>query len=199
MNKQVLVAIGREAGSGGFTPATELSKRLNIPMYDKRILDGVASELFADPEDLRYFDERPRILGLSRTVKGFNNSPQEQVAQLQFDFLTKRAAEGESFIVLGRCGDEILRNYPNLITIFLSAGIGFKKHRIMNHEGLSEAEALDLMARVDRRRKYFHNQYSRGKWGDSRHYDLCMNSERLGVEKTIDFLEQYIRARMENF
>lgn len=197
MSKQVLIAIGREAGSGGQDIAMALSKRLGLPVYDKQILDHIAEEKFADAEDLKSFDEKPRFRGVSRTVKGYNNSPHEQVTQMQFEYIAAKAAQGESFIVLGRCGDEILRQYPNLISIFVLADIGFKKNRIMNHEGIDEADTLERMARIDRLRKYHHNQYSRGQWGDSRNYDLCIDSGKLGIEGTTDMLEQYIRARMD--
>lgn len=196
MSQQVLIAIGREAGSGGQDIAIALSERLQLPLYDKRILDQIAAEHNADPETLKRYDEIPRFRGFSRTVQGFNNSPHEQVARMQFDFLTKKAQAGESFIVLGRCGDEILRKYNNLISIFVLADIAFKKYRIMEHQGLSEDETLAHIARIDRLRKYYHNQYSRGQWGDSRSYDLCIDSGKLGIEKTTDVLEQYIRTRI---
>lgn len=199
MSQQVLIAIGREAGSGGQDIAMDLAERFDLPLYDKRILDQIAAEHNADPETLKRYDEKPRFRGVSRTVKGFNNSPHEQVARMQFDFLSKKAEEGESFIVLGRCGDEILRKYDNLISIFVLADIAFKKHRIMNHEGIDEAETLERMARIDRLRKYYHNQYSRGQWGDSGNYDLCIDSGKLGIQKTTDVLEQYIRTRITAF
>lgn len=196
MSQQVLVAIGREAGSGGLDIATALAERLKISFYDKGILNQIAAENNADAEVLKHYDESPRFHFLSRTVNGFNNSPQEQVARLQFDYLTKKADAGESFVVLGRCGDEVLRNYPSLISIFILADIGFKQQRVMARDHLDEDDALALMARVDRNRKYYHNQFSRSQWGDSRGYDLCVNSGRLGIEKTTDLLEQYIRERM---
>lgn len=196
MSQQILIAIGREAGSGGLDIARALSQRLKLPFYDKGILEQIAAEYNTNPETLKHYDELPRHRLFSRTVHGFNNSPQAQVAQMQFDFLTQKARDGESFVVLGRCGDEILRSYDGLISIFILADIPFKKQRIMERDGLSEEDALALMARVDRTRKYYHNQYSRGQWGDSRSYDLCINSGRLGIEQTIDLLEQYIHARM---
>lgn len=199
MSQQVLIAISREAGSGGQDIAVGLSERLGLPLYDKRILDQIAAEHNADPETLKRYDEMPRFYGISRTVKGFNNSPTEQVARLQFDFLSQKAKAGESFIVLGRCGDELLRKYDNLISIFVLADIAFKKYRIMENEGVDESDALARMAHIDRLRKYYHNQFSRGQWGDSRNYDLCINSGKLGIEGTMNVLEQYIHARVAAF
>lgn len=61
---------------------------------------------------------------------------------------------------------------------------------------VSAEEALALMAKKDKKRKTYHNQYCKGKWGDARNYDIAVNSARLGIEGTTDILEQYIRARI---
>ena len=197
MDNQILISISREFGSGGRVIATELAKRFQLPLYDQSILEQVAQEAGVRPETLERYDEAPKNFFISRTVKGFSNSPEENVARMQFDYLRRMAASGMSFIVLGRCGEEVLKDFPNLISIFILSDISFKKARIMERNGISADEALELLAKMDRQRKYYHNQYCRGKWGDSRNYDLCINSARLGLEGTIDFAERYIRARIQ--
>ena len=62
---------------------------------------------------------------------------------------------------------------------------------------LSAEEAEHMMSRKDWERKSYHNYYCKVKWGDSRNYDLSINSSRLGIDRTVDLLESYIRARME--
>ena len=61
---------------------------------------------------------------------------------------------------------------------------------------LTEDKAEDLIDKKDRKRKRYHNYHCTGHWGDSRLYDLSINSSRLGIDKTVDMLEKYIRARM---
>ena len=68
--------------------------------------------------------------------------------------------------------------------------------RIMKRKRVSRKEAQKMIKTTDKRRKAYHNYYSDGKWGDSRTYDLTINSSRLGVEGTAEFLEEYIRRRM---
>ena len=63
--------------------------------------------------------------------------------------------------------------------------------------GLKHITAEALMEKKDRKRKYYHNSYCSGKWGDSRNYDLSINSTRLGIEKTADFIEAYINERIK--
>lgn len=197
MEKQRLIVVSREFGSGGREIARLLAQRFELPLYDKSILDQMAAESGMDAGVLHRYDEAPRNFFTSRSVKGFSNSPAENVARMQFDYIRQQAQAGKSFVLLGRCGEEVLKDFPGLISLFVLADIGFKKARTMERDNTSEEAALELMSRNDRRRKYYHNQYCRGKWGDSRNYDLCVNSARLGIAGTVDLLERYIRMRME--
>ena len=101
-DSQTIICIGREYGSGGHAIAEELAKRLGLKLYDHNILDEVALEKGVDPETLRKYDEKPHKLFLSRSVKGYHNSAEVNVAYMQFDYLKKKAAEGESFVVVAR-------------------------------------------------------------------------------------------------
>ena len=197
MEQQLLISVSREFGSGGHEIATELARRFQLPLYEKNILEKIAEEHNLSIKKLTPYDEVPKNIFTSRSVKGFNNSPEAHVAQMQFRYLKRKAEEGESFVVLGRCSEEVLKDYPGLVSFFVLSDIGFKKERTMARDNTSESEALELMARRDRIRKYYHNQHCRGKWGDSRNYDLCINSARLGIQGTVDVMEQFVRARMK--
>ena len=195
MEKQLIISISREFGSGRHEIASELARRFNLPLYDKSILEQIACKHNLNIRRLEPYDECPKNIFTSRNVKGFSNSPEEQVAQMQFRYLRAKADEGVSFVVLGRCSEEVLKDYPCLVSIFFLFDIAFKKERTMTRGNTTEEEALELMSRADRRRKYYHNQHCRGKWGDSRNYDLCVNSAKLGIGATTDLLEEYIRSR----
>lgn len=195
-DSQTIICIGREYGSGGHAIAEELSKRLGLKLYDHNILDEVAMEKGVDPETLHKYDERPHKLFLSRSAKGHHSSAEVNVAYMQFDYLKKKAAEGESFIVVGRCAEGIFEGNPGLISIFVLGNRDVKCKRIMEKYHLSEQEALEKMRRHDEYRKRYHNNFCEDKWGDSRTYDICINSSLKGIDATTDILETYIRARM---
>ena len=195
MAKQVLIALGREFGSGGHEIARQLAERLGIALYDRNMLEQIAAEYQTTREELEPYDESPRKLVFSRRVNGFSNAPEDTVAQMQFDYIRKRAEAGESFVVLGRCADEVLKDYPGLIRVFVRAEESFKKQRILERGAKSEQEALVLMIRTDRKRKLYHDQFCTGKWGEPESYDLLIDSARLGIEGTTELLEQYIRMR----
>lgn len=195
MGKQVILSIGREFGSGGHEIAERIAKDLGMPLYDRNLLDHVAESRKIQPDKLKQYEEMPRNVILSRRVRGFSNSIEENVAEMEFDFLRDKADSGESFVVVGRCSEVILADHAGLISIFVLGDIEHKAHRVERIYRLSYEDALIKMARHDKSRKAFHNHYSKFKWGDSRGYDLCINSSRLGIEGTVRHLETYIQAR----
>ena len=196
-SKQLIIAVSLEFGSGGHCIAEELARRFALPLYDRNILEEIADEKNVDSRNLEKYDELPKNHLFSRTVRGFSNSPEEQIANMQFDFLRKKAEEGASFVIVGRCAETILKGNPGLITIFVLGDMDAKIKRIAGLHLISRAEAERMIWRHDRKRKAYHNHYCEMKWGDSRNYDLCINSNKLGIERTTDTLEQYIRERMK--
>lgn len=198
MDKQVIITVGRESGSGGLEVAQELGRLLGIKVYDKNIFKDIGEHFDIDTSRLEQFDERPHR-GISRKVKGYSNSPAEQVVELQREFMKAKADEGQSFVILGRCGIKALLDHPCLlIRIFVEADTEFKVQRIMHEQGFKdENQALIYMKWVDTRRKTYHDQFCHVKWGDRSSYDITVKSNKLGVEKTARFLADYVRMRME--
>ncbi len=199
MSKQMILSIGREYGSGGHEIATKLAERFGLDMYDVNILREVAIEKRIDVSVLEKYDEVPRKRLMSRSVRGYSNSPEENIANMQFEYLQKKAKEGKSFVVVGRCSEAILKEYSGLITMFILADRDKKIERVAAIRNMTPAEAEQTMNRHDKKRKEYHNYYCTGKWGDSRNYDISINSSKLGVDKTVDYLENYINERMKNF
>ncbi len=198
MSKQMIISISREYGSGGHEIGRKLAARLGISFYDRNMLDEIAMVLETDAEKLKKYDEKRRIPIIRRTVRGYSNSPEDVVAEFQFEYIRKKAASGESFVVVGRCSEHILKEYEGLISIFVLGDEKVKSQRVQEHRNVSESEAKSIMARHDRTRKYFHNYNCPNKWGDSRSYELSVNSSKLGIEKTIDLLVDYINIRTGN-
>lgn len=194
MNNQLIVSISREYASGGRAIAQALAKRLGINYYDRNLLDEIAAERLGDASKLKRFDEVPKRF-FTRTVRGMSSSAEEHVAQIQFDYLLKKAESGEAFVIVGRCAEEVLSEYPGLVKIFVLADEDQKIERVCQMRDVNVDEARGIMLRHDKKRKAYHNYYCDIKWGDSRGYDICINSSRLGIEKTTDFLESYIKAR----
>lgn len=195
MGKQLIITVGREFGSGGHIIAAKLAEHFGIQLLDSNILAEVAKKSNASEEYLKKYDESARNLFFSRTVNGFSNSPEEIIAQMQFDYIKHKADAGESFVVIGRCADYILRENPALVRVFVLGDTEAKIKRTAEREGISEERAKIRMEQADKRRKYFHNTHSENKWGDSRSYDITVNSSKLGLDRTAELLIKYIELR----
>ena len=195
MNKQIIISIGREFGSGGHYIAEQLSERLGIPLLDKNLIQRVADEKGYSEEAIRQFDEKGTSILFARSINGYTSSASENIAQAQFEVLRRDAKEGMSFVVVGRCAEDILADQEALISIFIRSTTEAKKARIMEKYELSEDKALSLMKKMDRERKFYHNYYCHHKWGDSRGYDLTINSALLGLDGTVDLIEQIVKNR----
>ena len=120
---------------------------------------------------------------------------QADIAQFQFDYIRKKAESGESFVVVGRCSETVLKDYDCLMSVFVTGDKEQKIQRVMERYDISESDAYSKMRRHDKSRKQYHNKYSDFKWGDARYYDMCINSSPLGVDKTVNVLENYVKER----
>ena len=192
MDKQLIIAIGREVGSGGHEIAEKLAKYYNIPLIDKNIIEEIANKKNVDATDLREVEKNFMFPLVNRNVRGFSSSIQENVYLLQFEHLQEKAKAGESFIIVGRCGEDILKEYDALVSIFVLGDKEVKRARIMERYGKNEFMAERMMREKDTERKRYHNSFCEGKWGDSRSYDISVNSSVLGIEGTAELLIDFI-------
>ena len=186
MSEQLIISVSREYGSGGHEIAQKLAEYYKLPMYDHNLLDEVAASMNVSSKELAEFDEKRRNKFLYRSVMGMNSSPADNVARMQF----------ESFVIVGRCSEIVLKDNPHLISIFVLGDREAKIERVMRIYELDARHAEERMIEKDRRRKSYHNSHCKVKWGDSRNYDLSINSSKLGVEETVESLKNYIDARL---
>lgn len=196
MSNQVIVTISREFESGGHIVARKIAEDLGFELYDRNLLDKLAENMNVDAGYLEKFDEKPKNPLFAKRRGEHSNSMEENLAQMQFDFLRQKAESGNSMVIVGRCGETVFKDHEGLISIFIVGDRDYKIKRTMERYQLSESKAIAKMNRHDIKRKYYHNSHSYFKWGDSRYYDMCINSSRLGLDKTAEVLEDYIRARM---
>ena len=196
MEKQMLIAISREYGSGGHGVADKLGELLGLPVYDKNIMFELAKEKGVDMSEWEGVEEKPGSRLLYRRVGNFSSNPSDIIHEMEFDFIREKAESGESFIVLGRCADYILKDYEGLIKIFIRGDVEDKIPRLMKRLNEDAQAAMADIIKIDKLRRKYHNKHTDTKWGDSRHYDLCINTH-IGVEETAYICESFIRKYME--
>jgi len=198
MDKQVIIAISREYGSAGHEIAEKVAKDLGLKLYDRNMLDDIAKDKDIHIDYLEKYDEKPKRLFSSRKVGSYTNSIEEIIAEMQFDYLREKADTGESFVIVGRCAESVLSDREGLVSVFVLGNTETKIKRIMDKYHLNEADAIAKIKRHDKHRKQYHNRHSNGKWGDSRLYDICINSSRLGADKTAVIIKDYIKEIIDS-
>ncbi len=195
MGEQIIITIGREYGSGGHEIAERIAKVLNISFYDRGMLHEIADTMNVDVAELEKYDEKPINFFLTRRVGQHSNSMEEILTEMQFIEIRKKADAGESFVLVGRCGNAILEDNENMISFFVNGDKECRIRRIMHKRRFSRKEAESAISRHDKYRKRYHNHHTDYKWGDARHYDLCVNSSVLGIEKTSEILLEFIKMK----
>ena len=207
MEKNFIISIGRQLGSGGREIAKLLAERLGIPVYDKKLLEVAAKETGLDATVFENADEKesnPFMRGVF-ALKGVINSyplglgsciDGDRLFELQSEVMRK-LAEKESCIIIGRCAEYVLRDHPGITSIYITADKADRIARIAGKEAVSNEKAKELMEKGDKKRRSYHDYYATTRWGEAQSYDLCINSSRLGIDGTVDFLYNFIKSRTE--
>ena len=204
MNKNFVINIGRQLGSGGRNIADILSRHYGITAYDRKIIELAAKESGFGQEFFENADEK-KSYGFFHSIfsnraianaLGSNDSclSNDALFKVQSDII-RDLAEKESCIFIGRCADYILREHPRHINIFLTANLEDRIARMASEKGITAEQAEELIEKTDRRRADYYNYYSGKTWGASESYDLCINTSHLGHEGTAKMLIDYIELR----
>ena len=196
MAKQYIVSIGREFGSGGKHIGRALAKELGVNLYDRNIVEKIAAEKEVDAEHLEKYDQKKRRAFFHRTVKGHTTALEDHVNDLQFDYIRRLAATGESFVIVGRCAESVLADHEGLISIFVKAEREYRIGRVMEQFSLNRHAAVEKMERHDRPRREYHDHYCDVKWGNVKSYDLIIDATHFGTQGTADFIKDYVEKRI---
>ena len=202
MNDHLIINIGRQLGSGGFEIARLLAAEFSARLLDKELLDlaakesGFSQKLFKSSDEHRSFIHHffPTRLFSAPCDSFYENkiSP-ESLFKFQSEAIRK-AAEENSCVIVGRCGDYILRDFPNVTDIFITADEDDRIERISKKMMCDKSTARRIIERKEGERARYYNYYTGKTWGAAESYDICINSSILGIEKTAAFLSSYIRS-----
>ncbi len=201
-----VITIGREFGSGGSDIGKALAERLQIPCYDKELLQIAAKESGLCEEIFHNHDEKPTSSFLyslvmdTYSVRGYNANSyldmplNHKVFLAQFETIKNLAAK-ESCVIIGRCADYALSDNPNCLSVFVQGSPEFKIPRLMEAYQWTEDQARDMMRRTDKRRASYYNFYSNKKWGDSKSYHMCLDSGKLGINGCVEMILKYLELQ----
>ena len=201
--EKYFITIGRQLGSGGKLIGQHLSQRLDIPCYDKELIQLASRESGLGKELFEKFDEKDsysffgKYFGFRSGFMGYNEVNylcNETLFKIQSDVI-RNLAEKESCIFIGRCADYILRDFPNCLKIFICANIKDRILRIIQEENVTEKEAQTRIEQGDKKRSAYYNYYSNKIWGMASSYDLCFNSSFFNIEKIVELIEEQVKRK----
>lgn len=202
-----VITLGRSLGSGGREIGQLLAERLDIPYYDKRLIDEAAAHAGICPEVVGRGDERQTTLASTIQAMGYGMTAvpwyasrgmcEDNVYHAQSDYITHVASQGPCLIV-GRSADYTLRQHPGLIKVFLHASQEACCRRIMARgDAATPEDALRLIKRINKMRASYYNFYTDKEWGRASSYDLCLDTSLLTAEQCVDILDAYVKMRLQ--
>lgn len=192
-----VITVGREYGSGGRLIAQKAAEALGIPFFDRSIINMAAEETGLSADFIRRTEQQKTSSFLYNLYMSTQSLPvNDQVFIAQSEVIRRVAAEGPCIIV-GRCADYVLRDNPNMVTVFITADLDDRISNVCKRRNCSAEEARKLIEDKESTRSSYYNYYSGKTWGASASYDLCVNASRLGAEGTKEFVADFIRRRMK--
>ena len=187
-----IITIGRSYGAGGRTIGKQVAEKLHIPYYDTEILKQAARSSGLSSKFLASTDEKslPSLMlyNYSGTVSEQKYSSLENLAyQAQRAIIEQVAAQGPCVIV-GRRADQILQKNYKVFSVFITAALEQRIGRLVERDKLSTEEAKNKIFQVDKERAAYYEQLADTQWGAASTYDLCLATDKLGIEGTVDVL-----------
>lgn len=201
-----VISIGREFGSGGKYIGQELAKRLNIKCYDNELLAKVSENYNIDIKTLEKVDEKQKSSFWYSFATNYVFSSNNEILPISADdnlFLKQAKViedlyDTESCFVIGRCSDYILKDKSNVIKLFIYASdIDFKIDRKMKFENIDRVKAKNKIEKIDKQRAEYYRRFTSQIWGDKNNYEISIDTSKVGVEETINILENYIKMRIK--
>jgi putative MATE family efflux protein len=194
LNKQIVITLSREYGSGGRYVGRLIADKLGIKLYDKEFITKVAEETGLSEEYIESNEQkRDALSGLNNGYYfGINNSDELFLKESE---LIKEVADKESCVIIGRTADFILKDRENVVKIFIYSNMEDKIKRATEIYGFDKNNAEKEIKRIDKLRANHYKYYTEKEWKDFSNYDICINSDILGVEKTADLICDMIKEK----
>ena len=203
--ENLIITIARQYGSGGKTIGRMLAENIGVNCYNREILrmasddSGIREELFNQADErLR---NSPLFASSTRVYRGGLITPDKDgfvSPDNLFNYqakIIKELAGKESCVIIGRCADFVLKDCPNVISVFIHAPQEYCIRRGMERNSLNEKEMERFITKTDKYRGDFYHYYTGRIWNDARNYDLCLNSSKLGFDKCVDAIKAYAKVR----
>ena len=205
MKRNIVITIARQYGSGGRTVGEMLANDLGIHYYDHELIHLASEESGINESLFLETDERLRNTGFFRmpvaVYKGEIIGPESKEFTSEanlFNFqakVIKKLAETTSCVIVGRAADFVLKDYDNVLSVFVHAPHDFLVEQAAKVKSLPLPELEKFMAKEDKYRAEYYEHHTGQKWTDAMNYDLCLDSSKLGFDKCVDAIKAHCKVR----
>ncbi len=207
--KKCIITIGRQCGSGGHTIGKKVAEQLKIPFYDKKLVQIVAERSGLSEETIEKQGEyHTHSFLYNIATKGYSayassqysaGNRQEmrlpdQINAYQTELIRELAEKGPCVIV-GRCADYILRERLDCFHVFISANLPDRIKRVVEDHRVDAADAEQHVVERDKKRAQYYKYLTDQVWGMANHYDLCLNTSRLGIGLCTELICSYFQSQ----
>ena len=194
MEKRI-ITISREFGSGGRTIGKLVAEHLGIQCYDAELIQKLAAESGFDESYVKEAGEYTPggFLASAFTNRSFGPTNEDLLWKLQYRII-RELAEKEPCVIVGRCADYILKDYENVVNIFIRANLDFRIKRSIQVDQLDESKAGEIVSKKDKSRGNYYRYHAGERWDNLMNYDLVLRSDLVGIDKAVECIKNYVEA-----
>lgn len=201
MKNKTIITISREFGSGGREVGQKLAEQLNIPFYDKELIEIAAKESGIDKE---LFEENQ-----IRTSRGFHllgalgyslGGPLSTITELslndrlflvQSNVIENVAKEG-ACVIVGRCADYVLKDFDNVLNVYVHSDLEKRKERAISSYEVDERDIEGSIRKIDKHRENYYEYYTDRKWGRAENYDISLSTSTFGIDGVVEIIKSLV-------
>ena len=199
--QKLIITISREYGSEGYEIGKRVAERLGAEFFDEQLVELEAQESGLSVDFIEKHEQAMShgiiydFLTASYSMYNTDLPPLEKLFAAQTKVIRNIAAEKDTAVIVGRCSDYILYNDPNSFRIFIHANPKYRAKRLAERLGVSETEAMRKLEKTDSARGRYYRHFAGREWGDMKYYNLAIDTEKFGVDASVDLIMEAIELR----
>lgn len=200
----IVITIERQYGSGGKSIGKSLAEKLNVNYYNYDIVklasevSGIDEALFAKVDEKlvnsSIFKTKKIYTGDLLSPESDNFTSDTNLFNVQADTI-KKLASNESCVIIGRCANYILKDFSNVVSVFVHADEDFCRNRAIERVSIPEKDIDKFIKTTNKYRSEYYKYHTGHEWFDLRAYDLCLDSGKLGFDKSVEEILAYVKVR----
>ncbi|GFI30780.1 MAG: cytidylate kinase-like family protein [Lachnospiraceae bacterium] len=190
----MIITIGREFGSYGHVIGRELAKKLGVKYYDKESMAEEAKKTGKYDELRDFYQEQP-VNSLLYVIATDNSAHGQR--KVPFEFI-RNLAQKEDCVIVGRCGNFILKDHPDMTSVFIHAPLEYRIDKTAASRKISTEKARKLVEKEDKARAGFHTYYADEKWNEADGYQLTIDSSVISIEDAVDLIIDFVNKKQNS-